>query len=104
MSVVCRRIARLERQLGGTEGKPQILAVVCQPGTAPAAMASSIQVLHESGVLSTGPLGLVDLCRIPSYVNTESFPRERGGEICFPRRAAPGALPRRCGSADQERW
>jgi hypothetical protein len=92
MTAVTRRIAKLENQLGTSEGTPGILYLVYHAGTTRADMDPDLQILRESGFLPTGPgLGSVLLCRIPRGLNAEereTFLRERGWEICFPRRTA----------------
>ncbi len=87
MTAVMRRIAKLEIQLGTSEGTPQILYLVCKAGTTQTDMDPDVQILRESGFLPTGRLGLVDFGRIPRGLNAEqrvNFLRERGSEICFP--------------------
>jgi hypothetical protein len=92
MTAVTRRIAKLENQLGTSEGTPGIPYLVCHAGTTQADMDPDVQILRESGFLPTGPgIGSVLLCRIPRGLNAEErekFLREKGAEICFPRRTA----------------
>ena len=99
MTAVTRRIAKLENQLGTSDRTPGILYLVYKAGTTQADMDPDIQILRESGFLPTGRLGLVDFGRIPRGLNAEereNFLRERGWEICFPRRTAlpPGSTRR----------
>jgi hypothetical protein len=99
MTAVTRRIAKLENQLGTSEGTQGILYLVYKAGTTQADMDPDIQILRENGFLPTGRLGLVDFGRIPRGLNAEErekFLRERGWEICFPRRTAlpPGSTRR----------
>src|SRR5260370_41849014 len=99
MRAVTRRIAKLENQLGTSEGTPRILYLVCKAGTTQADMAPDIQILRESGFLPTGRLGLVDFGRIPRGLNAEereNFLRERGSEICFPQCKALTSWRVRC--------
>jgi len=49
MTAVMRRIAKLESQLGTSEGTPRILYLVCKAGTTQADMDSDIQIPRESG-------------------------------------------------------
>jgi hypothetical protein len=71
MTAVTRRIAKLENQLGTSEGTPRILYLVCKAGTTQADMDPDIQILRESGFLPTGRIGLVDFGRIPRDLNAE---------------------------------
>ena len=99
-TAVTRRIAKLENQLGTSEGTLRILFEVCHAGTTQADMDPDIQILRESGFLPTSRIGHVDFGRIPRGLNAEereNFLRERGSEICFPQCKAPTSeRVRRC--------
>ena len=87
MRAFARRIARLENQFGPAGGKPQLLAVVCHAGYH-LEHDTSIPILRECGHLPSGPVAVVILGDIPDGLNAEereSFLRNRGAEICFPR-------------------
>src|SRR5260370_8021475 len=55
MTAVTRRIAKLENQLGTSEGTQGILYLVCHAGTTQADMDPDIQILSESGFLPPAP-------------------------------------------------
>ena len=46
-----------------------------------------LQILRDTGFVSTGPTGLVNLCDVPDGLNREEtgvFLREHAAEMCFP--------------------
>src|SRR5258708_240084 len=91
MTAVTRRIAKLENQLGTSEGTQGILYLVYKAGTTQADMDPDIQILRESGFLPTGRLGLVDFGRIPRGLNAaerEKFLRQRRWVLWITRRTA----------------
>ena len=83
MKIIHSRLRRLENQFGVVDEKQRILLVVCEAGCGD--QDASIQILRECGFLPTGPIGLVDLFKIPvglSGAEADRFLRERGEEIC----------------------
>ena len=83
---VTRRIAKLEDRFSPTEGKPQLLLVVCHAGWGLALdMDTCLGILGECGFLPTGRIGVVNLLHIPfdlSAEELERFLREKGAETC----------------------
>jgi hypothetical protein len=86
MKTVIRRISQLEDQLGSVDGKQCAVLVVCNLGQDLALDRDTcVQILRERGFLSTGPIGVVNICHIPNGLTaegTERFLRENGAEIC----------------------
>jgi len=86
MKAIARRLRRLEHQLSPTDGKPTLLLFACNAGQELALDDDACkQILRETGCLSTGPVGVVDLTSIPDGLNAEElqrFLRENAAEIC----------------------
>ena len=86
MRTVARRIARLEDRFSPTEGKPQLLLVVCNAGWGLAlARDTCLGILGERGFLPTGRIGIVNFLNIPFHTSAEElerFLREKGAETC----------------------
>ena len=84
MRIVARRIGKLEDRFWPGNGKPPLLLVVCNAGWGLALdQEACIQILRECGFLPTGPVGLVNLGRIPDGLNAEElerYLREGGAE------------------------
>jgi len=85
MTIIERRLCKLEDQFGSATGKLRrcILLVVCEAGSGD--HDPYIQILSECGFLPTGPIGVVNFCAMPTGMNTEEaerFLRENGAEIC----------------------
>jgi hypothetical protein len=80
-------LTRLEDQFGRGERMQRVLLVVCRAGWGLSLdQDRCIQILDESGFLSSFPTSLVDLSQIPNGLNeTEmaSFLRKYAAEICF---------------------
>ena len=76
------RVRKLENRF--CNEKPQFLWVACLAGWGLALdQDRCIEILGECGFLPTGPLGLVNLCRISDGLNArdlERFLREHGAE------------------------
>jgi ferredoxin-fold anticodon binding domain-containing protein len=78
MTAVTRRIAKLENQLGTSEGTLRILFEVCHAGTTQADMDPDIQILRESGFLPTSRIGHVDFGRLePPSGQTQAQRRQQ---------------------------
>ena len=88
MKTIGRRLRRLEDQLRLTDGKTTLLLFASNAGQELALDNDACKrILRESGFLSTGALGLVDLSNIPDGLNaeeTERFLREHAADICHP--------------------
>ena len=86
MKAMARRLRRLENQLSPTDGKPTLLFFACNAAQVLALSDDAcIQILRETGCLSTGRLGVVDLMKVPNGLNaeeTERYLREHAAEIC----------------------
>lgn len=86
MKAIARRLRRLEDQSAPAEGKQRVLAVLSKAGWEIAIdQDRCIEILDESGFLTTGPCGLVNLGNVPMGLNaeeTERFVREHAAEIC----------------------
>ena len=78
--------ASLEERLGLADGKPPFLIVVTYADRGLALdQDRCVEILRECGHLPTGPMGLVNLGRVPRGLNArelERFLRERGAETC----------------------
>jgi hypothetical protein len=64
--------------------------------------ATCLQILRETGFVSTGPTGIVNLCDVPDGLNaeeTQRLLREQAAEICFPQRSDHAAQASGNGSA-----
>ena len=92
MTTVLRRITRLENRIAA--GNEQLLITLHSAGWGLALDPDTcLQILRDTGFVSTGPTGLVNLCEVPDGLNreeTERFLREHAAEICFPRRSESG--------------
>jgi len=90
MKAVLTRIAKLEDRLGTAVGKEPLLFVVCHAGQALALdQDKCIEILRETGLLPTGPVGLLSFRHVPAGLNaeeTEQHLRNHAEEICDPRR------------------
>ena len=82
MKSIDNRVRKLENRFCDT--KPQLLWVACLAGWGLALdQDRCIEILRESGFLSTGRFGLVNLCQIPDGLNArdlERFLREHGAQ------------------------
>jgi hypothetical protein len=102
VSAILKRVARMEHRLTGN-GKPQLLFIIHAAGWGLALDGDTcLQILRDTGFMSTGPTGLVNLCEVPDGLNTEGtqmFLREHAAEICFPERSGHAAQAPGNGSA-----
>ena len=84
MKTINGRIRKLEDQFWIGSGRQCILLVLCNAGWGlPLDQDRCIQILGESGFLPTTPIGLVNLCQLPSGLNAEElerYLREDGAE------------------------
>jgi hypothetical protein len=103
MKTILRRVGRLEGQFGNANGKPQLLFIIHSAGWGLALDGDTcLQVLRDTGFLSTGPTALVNLCEVPDGLNakeTQRTLRENAAEICFPQRSDDTEQVSRNGSA-----
>jgi len=103
VSAILKRVARLEGRFGSANGKPQLLFIAHSAGWGLALDGDTcLQILRDTGFVSTGPTGLVNLCEVPDGLNTEEtqmFLREHAAEICFPGRSDHAAQASGNGSA-----
>jgi hypothetical protein len=91
MRTATRRIDKLEDRLGIAARRPGLLIVATGAGLRNALdVDACMNILRESGFVPTGPgVGLVNFLHLPEGLNAvelEKFLRERGAEICGPRR------------------
>ena len=86
MRTIARRLQKLEQGFGLGPEAEQLLVVVTAAGKRLALDPDRcIQILRECGLPPTGPVGVVNLGRIPDGLNAEgleTFLREDGAEIC----------------------
>jgi len=86
VKAIARRLRRLEHQLRPTDGKPTLLLFACNAAQELALDDDTRkQILRETGCLSTGAVGVIDLTKIPDGLNaeeTERYLRENAAEIC----------------------
>ena len=86
MKAISRRLRRLERQLNPTDGKPTLLLFACNAAQELALDDDTCkQILQETGCLSTGRVGVIDLTTIQDGLNAEEmerYLRENAAEIC----------------------
>ncbi len=64
MKIIDSRLRKLEDRFGTGDGKPRILFVVCRAGYQHD-LERHIDILDESGLLPTEPVGLVCLAGVP---------------------------------------
>ena len=90
MKTVLGRIAALEDRFGTAVRREPLLMVVCHAGSELALdQDKCIEILRETGLLPTGPVGLLSFRHVPAGLNakeTEEYLREHAAEICDPRR------------------
>jgi hypothetical protein len=89
MKAVAKRIQRLENRLG-PPGARVFIAVVTGIGLALDAD-TCVEILRECGFVATSGFVVLDLLKLPRGLNaleTETYLREHGAELCSPRRAA----------------
>lgn len=90
MSTALKRIARLEEQFGVRDNQPQHLLVIRRLDRIPALDSDAcVELLREHRHLPTRGCGVVMLSDIPAGLDaaeTRRFLRDRGAEICGPRR------------------
>jgi hypothetical protein len=89
MTIIDRRIRKLEDRFWAADGKPGILLVVCNAGWGLALdQDTCIHILHECGFLPTGPIGVVEPLRDPGWPecegNGEISEGKQRGDLRFP--------------------
>jgi hypothetical protein len=85
MRTINGRVRKLEDQFWTGSGRQRILLILRHAGATLPDPDWCIQILDECGFLPTGPIGLVNLCQLPSGLNAgglESYLRKDGAEVC----------------------
>lgn len=84
MKTINGRIRNLEDQFWVGCGRQRILLILCHAGwRLPLDQNRCIQILDESGILPTDPVGLVKLCQLPDGLSAkglERYLRKNGAE------------------------
>ena len=97
MRTINGRLRNLEDKFGIAKNKPRFIVTLDGAGNRRALSDDRcIEILDEAAFLHTGGFGLVDFTQIPrglSAMETESFLRESGAEICGPRLAQSRCVP-----------
>jgi hypothetical protein len=85
LKAIATRLRRLEDRFGPEDGKPRLILVVCPARWGLALdQDTCIQILDECGFLPTGPVGVINLGKIPVGLNAdelEQYLREHGAGL-----------------------
>jgi hypothetical protein len=86
MKAIGNRLCKLESRFGlRSKREPMLVVLSLAERRLAVDEDACVQILRECGFLSTGPVSLVNLGKIPDGLNdkeTEAFLREKGAEIC----------------------